>query len=52
MYQVYSSVVTYSISSKQPDHTYEVDIRRNAEEKIIMPPQNKTKLNVNGARHE
>ena len=52
MYQVYSSVVTYSISSRQADHTREVDIRRNTEEKIIKPPQNKTKLKVNCGRNE
>ena len=35
MYQIYSSVVTYSKSSRQADHTHEVDIRTNAgEEKI------------------
>lgn len=44
--------MTYSISSRQADHTHEVDIRRNAEEKIMMPQQNKTKLIVYVPRNE
>ena len=49
MYQVYSSLITYSISSRQAGQTHVVDVRRNAEEKIIMPPRNNTKSKVNGS---